>query len=190
MAGAGSKKLTCPPNMRTDVPMEMFAGVLIPDHKTAPNFRVKGTEFFIRDHAFGYVQYPLPDGTLVDYAVMPLFMCDLKDKKTIHPIITVFSAYDPDHPLGGSQENANKIWLIGGMARWRRDMKITAIVVGDTHLDSRGPLQDPLVALTYANNSDMEERFRRFVEGDFGALSKPGIVLLNEIATISGHWYE
>ena len=67
-------------------------------------------------------------------------------------------------------------------------MRITAILTSDTAPTIEA--EDPLVKMTFDNNPDMAERFNKFMSGeDMGALSKPGIVLLNAIGTTSdGDW--
>ena len=67
-------------------------------------------------------------------------------------------------------------------------MNITAIYNNDIS-QIAGGAEDPLVKKTFDNNPDMAERFNKFMSGeDMGALSKPGVVLLNVIA--SGHSLE
>ena len=64
-------------------------------------------------------------------------------------------------------------------------MKITAIMNSGTVLGRK--VEDPLVKKTFDDNPDMADRFNKFMSGeDMGALSKPGIVLLNDIRTWSG----
>jgi hypothetical protein len=119
-------------------------------------------------------------------------MCDLNDRTKIYPVVTVFSTIAPP---GMTQEKVNQILLGGevpaGIRRWRRDMRITIILTSNTLMDpGRVGVQDPLVAQTFANYPDMQERFSRFAAGDWSALSQPGIVLLNLIVTASKGWYK
>lgn len=183
-----AKTLACSPNMRTDVKMVEWArGVIIPDPDTAPNFTKPGSEFFIRDHTAGFTRFILPDEQEVHYVVMPLFMCDLSDQAKIYPIITVASAYYPTW----KQQKSNQVFMADLVPRWRKDMNITAIVAGDALQDpGREGIKDPLVARTFAENPDMSGRFVDFVNGEFSALSKPGIVVLNQIASNRAHKYE
>ena len=187
-----AKTISCGPNMRTDIPLVNLGGWIIPDHRTAPNFN-QGGEFFVRDApVFGYTQFTLPDGQVVDYAVMPVFFCKIDaatGEEIVYPVITVYSSYNPNE--NRTQNKDNQLYMAGGIPRWRNDMNITAIVAGDALTGSTTTgVKDPLVARTFTENTDMEERFERFVAGDYSALSEEGIVLLNSIATISGHWFE
>ncbi len=182
-----AKKLSCGPNMRTDVKMENFFGIIMPDHTTSPHFSVKGSEFFIRDYTAAYLKYTLSDGTVVDYAIMPLFMCDLKDRTKVYPIITVYSAYYPPW----KQNKANAIFIADGIWRWRNDMRITAILPSDEFVHGqRAGMKDPLVTEIQSKFPDMPQRFESFVKGDWSALSQPGIVVLNDIVTFDVPWYK
>lgn len=178
-----AKNLECSPTMRTDVPLINFVGRILYDQSNTPNFDVPGSEPFIRDYTSAYVQLPLADGQVVDYAVMPLFMCDLNDNTKVYPIMTVYSSYDPDVI---NQQKYNNLYMGGGIPRWRKDMAITVIITSDKLNDpGRSGVQDPLVAQVFAKYGveEMKKRFDRYTKGDFEALSAPGIVLLNLIAT-------
>ena len=163
------------------VPMEVVWGNLIVyDTKTAPNFRDPATAPFRRDVTAGYASY---QG--IDYIVMPVEYFDPKHPDKNQWVITVYSMYWPGH----NQEKTNKNTL-PIINAWRKNMKITAIINNDITEHA----EDPLGKMTFDNNPDMAERFGKFVSGeDMGALSKPGIVVLNDIGIWSGagaHWYE
>ncbi|MCL5611637.1 MAG: hypothetical protein M1485_03655 [Chloroflexi bacterium] len=167
------------------VPMEVvFGNIITYNTKTAPNFRDPATAPFRRDVTAGYASY---QG--IDYIVMPVEYFDPKHPDKNQWVITVYSMYWPGH----NQEKTNKNTL-PAINAWRKNMKITAITNNDiANNDITGNAEDPLGKMTFDNNPDMAERFGKFVSGeDMGALSKPGIVLLNMIGvtTSGGHWLE
>lgn len=178
-----AKQLECSPTMRTDVPLMPLGGLILYDQSSTPNFDVPGSEPFIRDYTSAYVEFPLTDGQVVDYAVMPLFMCDLNDNTKVYPIITVASAFHASM----NQEKSNQIMFGGNglFARWRKDMNITVIITSDKLTGARSGMQDPLVAQVFERygEEEMKNRFDRYISGDFEALSAPDMVLLNLIAT-------
>jgi hypothetical protein len=176
--------LACSPDMRTDVPMIYDPAdwnLIQPNPKTAPNFTRPGSAFFIRDHALHTTEITLEDGSVVPYAVMPLFMCDLNDPDIVYPIATVFSGYYPKDQEWFN-ERFGKITL---PQTWKQQMNTTPIIAGSiSTVPGRDlTLIDPLVGQTFEKFTDMPERITRFVDGDFSALSEPGLVLLNFIGT-------
>ena len=162
--------------------MEVFFGNIITyNTKTAPNFRDPATAPFRRDVTAGYTSY---QG--IDYIVMPVEYFDPKRPDKNQWVITVSSSYQPGH----NQNKSNKELPPEGIDMWRKHMKITPILDNDKSYDARGA-EDPLVKMTFDNNPDMAERFNKFISGeDMGALSKPGIVLLNAIAIDPKHRFE
>ena len=161
----------------------VFDNVIIYNPKTAPNFRDPATAPFRRDVTAGYASY---QG--IDYIVMPVEYFDPKHPDKNQWVITVNSMYWPGH----NQEKANKTFSAGSVYIWRKSMKITAICNNNVISDIGEDAEDPLVKKTFDDNPDMAERFNKFMSGeDMGALSKPGVVLLNFIATTSGgDWLE
>ncbi len=161
------------------VPMEvMYGGLIVYDTKTAPNFRDPATAPFRRDVTAGYASY---QG--IDYIVMPVEYFDPKHPDKNQWVITVYSMYWPGH----NQESVNKKTPLF-IDPWRKYMKTTPIYNNDIN-DQQA--EDPLVKMTFDNNPDMAERFGRFISGeDMGALSKPGIVVLNLMTIPNGHWLE
>ena len=162
------------------VPMEVvFGNIITYNTKTAPNFRDPATAPFRRDVTAGYASY---QG--IDYIVMPVEYFDPKHPDKNQWVITVDSTYYPGH----DQKEINQR-IPFAIAGWRKGMKITAILNTDIMLGNS--TEDPLVKKTFDNNLDMAERFNKFMSGeDMGALSKPGIVLLNYIGGSSDHWLE
>ncbi len=186
-----AKKLSCSPSMRTDIPMVVWNGTITPNNETAPNFKVLGSEFFIRDHTAALTKYFLPDGQDVDYIVMPLFMCArdaITAKDQIYPIITVASSFDPGAQR--TQDQDNILWSSDNLYRWRNDMKTTPIVPDDKLGATRNNVQDPLVAQTFVENPNLSALFNEFISGNFSSLSKPGLVFLSMIGTNRAHMYE
>ncbi len=158
-----------------NVPLERFGNIINYDHKTAPNFSVKGTEPFRRDVTAALVTMVDPGGYKHDYVVMPIEYYDKNNTNNNQWVITVHSFYFPGHVYS---EEEQQITIAG----WRKDMNITLILT-----DNIVPLtefRDPLVSRTFAKFPILYDSFGRFVKGDFSALSKPGIVLLNKISYI------
>ena len=157
----------------------VFGNIIVYNTKTAPNFRDPATAPFRRDVTAGYASY---QG--IDYIVMPVEYFDPKHPDKNQWVITVNSMYWPRH----NQEIINKKMPPRVINTWRKSMKITAILNSGT---GNINAEDPLVKKTFDNNPDMAERFNKFMSGeDMGALSKPGVVLLNVIGTMNGvNWY-
>ena len=166
------------------VPMEvMYGGLIVYNTKTAPNFRDPATAPFRRDVTAGYASY---QG--IDYIVMPVEYFDPKHPDKNQWVITVKSEYWPGH----NQDRANKELASLDISTWKKSMKITVILNNNDNLAVYGKnVEDPLAKMTFDNNPDITERFSRFVsEEDMGALSKPGIVVLNYIGTTNYHGFE
>ena len=161
------------------VPMQvMFGNIIFYNPKTAPNFRDPATAPFRRDVTAGYASY---QG--IDYIVMPVEYFDPKRPDKNRWVITVNSMYWPGH----NQEKANKTLAAENVYIWRKYMRVTAICNDDAASNIVEGPEDPLVKKTFDNNPDMAERFNKFISGeDMGALSKPGVVLMNFIGTMSG----
>lgn len=143
---------------------------------TAPNFDVKGSESFRRDVTAGHVQF---QG--IDYVVMPIEYFDKNNPDQNQWVITVMPFNSPGHVFTKEEE-------LHTINVWRQEMNITVFMAINKGFFSGKP--DPLVAKTFAKFPDMSERVDRFIEGDMSALSEPGIVLLNFIASEQGSWFK
>lgn len=182
-----AKSISCSANMRTDVPMTDYYGRYItPNYQTAPNFRVPGSEFFVRDYTSGIIRFPFEDKEW-NYVMLPLFMCT---KDGTYPIMLVLS---PFNRLSVEKQEkyfnySNGNGLDGSIALWRKTMKITLITTG-TSSPFTPNFSDPLVEFSFKLHPEMDKRFARFVSGDYSALSHESILLLTVAAeNYAGHY--
>ena len=162
------------PNFVKNVSLFNWEGfVIIYDLSTIPNFNVKGTEPFRRDVTSAFVQYTDLDGKPHEYAVMPVEYYDPKHTDKNQWVITVQAFFYPGHKYTKAEE-------LQAISYWRKKMNITPIGM-NSHIHMGEA--DPLVNMTFEKYPDMDKRFDDFVNGNFSALSAPGIVLLNDIVS-------
>jgi hypothetical protein len=151
----------------------------------APHFDLEGSAPFRRDVTAGYTTY---DGH--QYLVMPVEFFD-----PVHPdknqwVVTVHPLYNDTHEF-----SKDEIDLLIDI--WKTKMNYTVILSRTTPEFSEK--SDPLVSKSFDMYPDMVKRIDRFVDNldtgqvrDMAALSEPGIILLNLIASSNnnGHWFE
>ncbi len=152
---------------------------IIFDPTTAPNFSNSSTTPFRRDVTFGEVEYEL-NGVKSFGVIKPIEFYDPHDPTNNKWVIAVDSYYTADHPDGAPYLNTD-------ISTWKNSMRITPILEGTTA--SSTDLTDPLVAQSYSQTPDMAARLARFLSGDVGALSAPGVVVLTFDATSSNAVY-
>lgn len=165
------------PSAINDAPLTRFTNDMVSyPIGTAPNFDVEGSESFRRDVTAGHVQF---QG--IDYVVMPIEYFDKNNPDQNQWVITIKPFNSPGHTFTKEEE-------MHTINVWRQEMNITPFMAINKEFFSGEP--DPLVAESFAKFPDMSERVDRFVDGDMDALSEPGIVLLNFIASGQGNWFQ
>lgn len=165
------------PKSIKNVALENFSNMIRYNTATVPNFTKKGTEPFRRDVTAGHITY-----LGHDYIVMPIEYFDINHPDKNQWVITVHPLYNDTHDFSDTEVKAR-------LNTWRNKMNITVILTNNIPGFCSRP--DPLVSMTFTNNSDMKDRFNRFIgerslkveKQDMTALSDPGIILLSMIAT-------
>jgi hypothetical protein len=172
--------------IQKDIPLIMYKMdseyiQIIYSRDNAPYFtgNKKGTEPFDRDFTFAFCTYEE-----VDYVVMPIKYYDQNNPDKPQFVITVqaFPRF-----WGFTKDD-----MLGKLGVWQNDMNITVIVPNAINPDDEGKSIDPLVSKTFKKYPDMEQRFLNFVNnnsfksgGDMSALSKDGMIFLNEIRFVT-----
>jgi len=167
--------------LKLDVPFIVFDDsgndLIIYDPKTAPNFPDPATRPFRRDVTAGiiYIDY---GGEKVPYLVRPIEFYDKNDPQNNKWVVTL-KAYGVTHPITGQFTSIPNVdtWISWDLRAWKNHMNTTPILTTPAVQINRGSV-DPLVQQIFSDHPEMQQRFERFLNGDVGALSDPGIAVL------------
>ena len=143
---------------------------LVYDGKTVPNFEDPETAPFKRDVTFASTKYPQPDGSMMNYYILPVFYYDKKIQQ-VYPVITLARI-----KVEGAIDIANKMYI--------EDMNITPIIFTETYGSmDKIVMTDPIVGQFFNKVGEVEMMARviRFYDGDVSALSGPDMAFVTEI---------
>lgn len=147
---------------------------------TSPNFNDPATRPFRRDVTAGviYIDYYGDGKHKVPYLVRPIEFYDKNDPQNNKWVVILKSYYgmtDPNITYEGDSLDTIIKWDID---TWKHNMNTTPILtIPYVQVDGA---TDPLVQEIFNRHPDMSDSFQKFVNGDIGALSQPGIALLTE----------
>jgi len=167
--------------MKTDVPMQKHtaggAEIIAYHIKTAPNFPDPETTPFMREVTFGYSDsdWTFNDKNLI-YSIRPVFYFD-PETETVYPVITI---------KVGNYNDATTVAMSNDF--YVNKMTYTPIFTSYTTASGNN---DPIVEEVFKRfgEAEMADRMERFMQGDYAALSKEGIVVLGDSNGNESGWY-
>lgn len=164
------------------VPLEIVDGQIIPNHRTAPNFEVPGSETFHRDTTFGLLEYE-ENGVVYRYIFIPVEFYDQKTGES-HWVKTLRPFYSLP---GRSIDDDERMKFI--VEAWGL-MRVLPISTS-SNFSNTVDFADPVVSKVFERYPDMNDRIAKFVSGeDISALSEFDMFFIASIFKSDWEWYE
>ncbi|MDK1080313.1 MAG: hypothetical protein QGD88_02440 [Anaerolineae bacterium] len=172
-----------------DMMQHPFSPIIIYDDETAPNYKNVSERPYRRNVTAGTTALAMPDGTILEYAILPVEFADPTDPQNPKKNFWVIGINELYRASIGKTELAPKGIMREGMRIWVEKMNMAPFVMGNTH-PYNANVVIALADMTWQKygEQEMRARFERFMSNDPSALD--GMVLKVDIARSTKGVYE